>query len=484
MIIYFALIPITAAILCVLFEKISEKISVVLAVVSTLVCLCLSIYSFNLIKYEKLIEYHMGGWITPLGINLVMDSLSVLMLITINVIGFVVTLYSIDYIKKYTSTCKYYSLLLFLLGSLNGIVLAGDIFNMYVFIELASLASYVLVAFGVQRADLEASIRYQIFGTVGSLFILLAIGFIYGVTSTLDLLDIKMVISQNGINPALKFSVPLLLFGFSLKAGLVPFHAWLPDAHPTAPAPISAILSGLVIKTLGLYGICRIFFMVFGISAGISQVLLYGGLISIFFGAFVALKQNDMKRMLAYSSVSQIGYIMLGLGLGSPIAIAGALLHILNHATFKSLYFLCAGSVEYATGTRSLKDLRGISEKMPVTSVSSLFASFSLAGVPPFGGFWSKLLIIVGAIQAGNTVVAILAAVAGVITLAYFLKIQREAFFSKITNVFSEKTKEVPIFMCISMVILSLMCLGMGVGFTYVLNNVVTPATNVLMGKI
>ena len=481
MIILFALIPIIGALSVILTEKIGERCDRLcgfLAVISTGIPLYLCSLIPSQLSNSKLIIYHMGGWMTPLGIDLVLDGFGLLMLIVINLVGFVTSIYSVEYLRdRYTSQGKFFALFLFLVAALNGLVLSGDIFNMYVFLEMACLASYSLVAFGCERQDFEASIRYQILGTVGSFFILLGIGFIYSATGTLDLADMSTVVAKTGTNKAIMFSVPLFMFGFSMKAALVPFHAWLPDAHPSAPAPISAMLSGVVIKVCSIYGIVRIFFGVIGMTPALYHVLLYAGLISIFFGALSAIEQTDFKRMLAFSSISQVGYIMLGLGLGTPLGFAGALFHILNHATFKSLYFLVAGSVEHATGTRDMTKLGGISEKMPVTTLSSLFASCSLSGIPPFGGFWSKLLIIFACIQAGHLAIGIMAALGSVLTLAYFLKIQRLVFFRKLPE-YLAGIKEVPFLMCVAMVLMALVCLGLGLGSSYVLTNLIYPAAN------
>ena len=482
MIILFTLIPIIGALLVILTEKISERLCGFLAVVSTGITLYLCSIVPSLLSNNKLIIYHMGGWMTPLGIDLVLDGFGLLMLIVINLVGFVTSIYSVEYLRgRYTSPGKFFALFLFLVAALNGLVLSGDIFNMYVFLEMACLASYSLVAFGCERQDFEASIRYQILGTVGSFFILLGIGFLYSATGTLDLADMSVILREaknlGGLNKAIMFSVPLFMFGFSMKAALVPFHAWLPDAHPSAPAPISAMLSGVVIKVCSIYGIVRIFFGVIGMTPALYHVLLYAGLISIFFGALSAIEQTDFKRMLAFSSISQVGYVMLGFGLGTPLGFAGALFHILNHAAFKSLYFLVAGSVEHSTGTRNMTKLGGISEKMPVTTLASLFASCSLSGIPPFGGFWSKLLIIFACIQSGNVTVGIMAALGSVLTLAYFLKIQRLVFFRKLPE-YLAGIKEVPFLMCAAMVIMALVCLGLGLGFSYVLSNLVYPAAD------
>jgi len=251
--------------------------------------------------------------------------------------------------------------------------------------------------------------------------------------------------------------------GFGLKAALVPFHWWLPDAHPSAPAPISAMLSGVLIKVLGIYALVRVLFNVLGLGEIklILQILMVLGIISMVVGALLALGQKDFKRLLAYSSISQIGYIIFAFGLGTPLGFLGALFHLFNHSTFKSLLFLNSGAVVYATGNRDLEKMGGLSQKMPVTSTTSLIASMSISGIPPFSGFWSKLIIIIAALQARQFVLAFIAILVSIITLAYYLKVQKLAFFGKLRKKW-EGVKEVPFPMKLSMVILSIICLAGG----------------------
>lgn len=495
LILLFPLLPIISALCLIIIERFDEDAGDLIASSTTFVLVVLSHIIIFTLKGGPIV-YHMGGWMPPLGVDLVMDGFSNLMLIVINLIGFLSMLYSIEYMKKFTSKAKYYILHLFLIAGLNGIVLSGDIFNFYVFLEMVAFSSYALVAFGVEQPDLEATIRYQVLGTVGSFFILLGIGILYSATGTLDLADMSKVISQDGTNRAIVLSVPLLLFGFALKAALVPFHAWLPDAYPTAPTPVAMMLAGTVSKVCSIYGIVRIFFGVTGVSHSLYMVLLYAGLISIFFGAFSALWQTDFKRILAYSSISQIGYIMVGIGTGTPLGYAGALFHILNHATFKSLYFMVAGAIEYSTGKRDITQLGGLAGKMPFTFLSSLAASFSLGGIPPFGGFFSKFLIILALIKAGYLSIGILVAGSAVLTLSYFLKIQRNVFLrrnggtaaeftpldTKLSNGASMESagiKEVPLTMKISMAVLAIVCLMLGLFFPWVIKVVIEPAVGV-----
>jgi multicomponent Na+:H+ antiporter subunit D len=220
----------------------------------------------------------------------------------------------------------------------------------------------------------------------------------------------------------------IFLAGFGLKAAIIPFHAWLPDAHSSAPAPISAMLSGVLIKSLGIYVIIRFFYNIMGAPQIFLTIFLILGSISIIMASYLALGQWDLKRLLAYSSISQIGFILLGIGIGSRLAILGAVFHILNHAIFKSLLFYNSGAVEMALGTRDLRKMGNLSEALPVTSSTSMIASLSISGLPPFNGFFSKLIIIIAAVQANYIVYAIIAVIGSLLTLAYFMKVQRYGF--------------------------------------------------------
>jgi multicomponent Na+:H+ antiporter subunit D len=340
---------------------------------------------------------------------------------------------------------------------MNGVIITGDLFNLFVFLEVASIASYALVAFGTGKHELEAAFKYAVMGSIGSLLILLGIGFLYSYTSTLNMADMAGKLHMLGDSRITLTAMVLFLMGFGLKAAMIPFHAWLPDAHPSAPAPISAMLSGVLIKALGVYAICRLLFNVFGMSPQVSSVIMLLAAVSMAVGALLALKQWDMKRLLAYSSISQVGFILLGVGIGTPLALLGALFHLFNHAVFKSLLFLDSGAVEYATGTRDLRKMGGLSNRLPITGGTTLVASMSVAGIPPFAGFWSKLIIILAAVQAGYWFYAVWAVLISIITLAYVMKITRYGFLGKIKKQL-EVIVEVPSFMRIALVALAVIC--------------------------
>ena len=442
------------------------------------------LYSLRPLSNLGSLKYEMGGWAPPIGINLVLDGLSYLLIFIVTCISFLVVIYSLSYMRKYTSLHNFYSLLMLMIAGMNGVILSGDMFNLYVFLEIASISSYALVGFGVENEELEASFKYLVLGSVASSFILFGIALLYGRTGTLNMADMARQIQASGGMGKLEMLVAgMFLMGFGLKAAMVPFHAWLPDAHPSAPAPISAMLSGLLIKVLGIYAIVRIFFNVFGMSAEATPVFfnifIALGLISMIVGALLAIGQWDFKRLLAYSSISQMGYVMLGFGIGNPLAIAGALFHLLNHAVFKSLLFLCSGSFEHRTKTRQLRELGGLSGKMPLTSFSTVFGSLSISGIPPFGGFWSKLFIIMGAIAAGKYMIAAVTVLVSFMTVIYYVKVQKHALFGELPAKL-QKIKEAPVLMCSVLVVLALCCLGLGIFADDILHSLIEPAGKVV----
>lgn len=485
---YFVAIPLGTAFLMPIVAYIWKKIPDWLANLACGATMVLSLYSIRFMKETTV--FYAGGWEPvngiPIGIGMVMDGLTILMLLIINIVGFLSILYSVSYMTHYTDKGKYYTLFLLMISGLNGVVLAGDLFNFFVFLEITAISSYSLVAFGIEAEELEASFKYQVLGGTASALILLGIAIFYYYSGTLNLADASRIIAERGSSPPLLFIGVLFLTGFGLKAALMPFHAWLPDAHPSAPAPISAMLSGVVIKVLGVYGLVRIFFNVIGVNTlpHFLTLLTIIGTLSMVVGSFLALGQKDLKRLLAYSSISQIGYVIFALGLGTPLGILGGLFHLLNHSAFKSLLFLNSGAVVFSTENRNMQKLGGLSQRMGITGTTSLIGSLSISGIPPLGGFWSKLIIIFAAIQSHRFILATVAILVSIITLAYYLKVQRLVFFGQLREQY-QKIKEVPILMCISMIILALFSLGLGILLIpHFRSSILEPAVNVVSSGI
>ncbi|HDR90273.1 MAG TPA: NADH/ubiquinone/plastoquinone (complex I) [Bacteroidetes bacterium] len=493
----FVILPLAAAFLIPIVGKFVSGFQMTL---SNLVFLFLAAAGvwFLFDSNTEAVSYTVGGWEPvngiPIAIYLVADGLSLIMLAIINTMAFLSGFYAISYLKQYTAPDNFYALLCLMVAGMNGVVLTGDLFNLYVFLEIAVIASYALVAFGTGKEELEASFKYQVLGGIASLLILFGVAMVYWKTRTLNIADAATLLKHSHDRTFHLFVQLLFITGFGLKGALIPFHAWLPDAHSSAPSPISAMLSGVLIKAIGIYCMIRIFFNMFILTEEFAVILTTLGALSMVLGALIAMVQNDMKRMFAYSSISQVGYIITGIGMGmiilarkgdqgiAALAIGGGLFHMINHAVFKGLLFLNAGAVEYENRTRNLDELGDLSTVMPVTYGTSLTASLSVSGIPPFNGFFSKLIIIIAAIQGHFYLLAALAVVVSIITLGYFLKFQKQAFFN-VSRFFNKlKIKEVPFTMCFSMIVLAILCLVLSLlVFPGPRDLILTPAVEAVM---
>ena len=423
---YYIIIPLLSAFLITLIAGKKDYWAIILSFIAVSALLILSVFSFITMKDET-VTYAMSNWPAPIGIILVQDALTSFTLVMVSIISLTSIIYSVQYIRHLSMDWKYYAIFMLLVTGMNGVIVTGDIFNMFVFLEISLFSAFALVAYGGRAEEFEAAFKYTVMGSVSSVMILMGVAILYSATSNLNMAKIAEVLPA--VDDKVKFWVGgLFIAGFGLKAAIIPFHTWLPDAHSSAPAPISSMLSGVLIKALGIYAIIRIFFNVFDAPQIFLNIFLVLGTISIIIGVILAVGQWDMKRLLAYHSISQIGYILLGIGIATPLGILGAVFHLFNHALFKSLLFYNAGSVEMALGTRDLRKMGNLMKILPITSQTSLIASLSISGIPPFNGFFSKLVIIIAALQAGLPWYAVFAVIGSLLTLASFMKVQRYGF--------------------------------------------------------
>ena len=404
--------------------------------------------------------YKLGGWPPPLGINLVVDGLSLMMTVMIAGVGSLVAVYSITHMRHRAGLSRYYTLLLLIITGMMGVVLTGDIFNFYVFLEMTCISAYALVAFERKWESIEASIKYLIIGSLGTTFLLLGIALTYGAVGSLNIADIAgKFTSMSGAVPIVTVLIPVLFVaGFCVKAAIVPFHAWLADAHPAAPSPISALLSGVVVA-IGMYGILRVVYVMFGALA-IGPMLAALGLVSMLVGVLMAFGQRDFKRMLAYHTISQQGHVLLGVGLGTAIGIQGALFHVLNISIIQALNFMCAGAVLHCAKSRNFDELGGLGRVMPVTAGLFLIGTFSIAGTPLFNGYSSKSAIY--AAGAGLPIHVTIAVIVDVLTMVFFLRAFRMVFLGTRPK-HLRGVKEAPRLALLPMGVLAALCIVLGV---------------------
>ncbi|MHA1124514.1 MAG: complex I subunit 5 family protein [Candidatus Heimdallarchaeota archaeon] len=363
------------------------------------------------------------------------------------VLGSVVTIYSIRYMDHDDRIDRYYFLLLALIAGMIGVVMSGDLLTLFIFWELMSIASYVLVSFRKDQPEpIEAGIKYLFMSAFGSVVLLFGMSLLYRAARTLNIAAIGQAITANvaaeGFSPVYFVIIICLILGFGVKAAIVPLHTWLPDAHPAAPSGISAMLSGVVIMT-GMYGMINTLTTFFAPSTNtIGFVLLWVSVVTMAVGNLMALRQNDLKRLLAFSTVLNVGFILFGLsmamtGLTSDavtIGVQGGWFHVFTHAIGKGLAFLCAGAILYRFNDRGLDKLEGIGRKMPWTTTALTLALLSLAGVPPLPGFWSKLPMVVAAMTSGNVQYYIgvaLFLLSSVISVVYYLIVLQRLWFKE-----------------------------------------------------
>ncbi|MDP2891521.1 MAG: proton-conducting transporter membrane subunit [Bacillota bacterium] len=366
----------------------------------------------------------------PFGASLQIDLFTAVVLATTGLIAAMSLI--LDKNAENPRSLYFGSLVLVTMMGMNGVVMVRDIFSLYVFLEITAVASFVLISINKERDPLEGAFKYFVMSAVATVLILAAIAILLLTVGSVGFKAVADNLSAGGVSPQVIVALILFIAGLSIKAGLIPFHAWLPDAYSSAPPAVSMLLAGIITKVTGVYTIMRLITDVFSISSIMKTAFMVLGAVSIVIGALAAMRQDDFKRMLAYSSISQVGYIILSAGLGTPLGFAAALLHFFNHATFKSLLFVNAAAVESRSGTRQMSRLGGLASKMPITGGTSVVGFLSTAGVPPLSGFWSKLLIVIALWQAGAYFYAVVAVLASILTLAYFLIMQRRVFFGKL----------------------------------------------------
>ncbi len=441
----------------------------------------------------KVISYWMGNWEPvngyAIGIGYEIDQLNLFFALLVVSTFLFSGIYSLKYMERDHHLGHYYTLYLMISGTVLGLVLTGDIFNMFVMIEIMTFACVALAAFrSQQKGALEASFKYLVIGSMGSSFTLFGITLLYAQCHTLNMAQLSSILSTTH-TPTTTLALGMLVAGFGVKAYLVPFHTPAADSYTVAPASVSMMFSGMVNKA-GVYGMIRLLYIIFHSmdSTAVQTLLTVIGAVTMFVGVTMALSQHDFKRLLAFHSISQIGYVITAAGLGTALGLTGGLFHAMNHTLFKGLLFLCAGAVFYATGSTNLDELGGLSKRMPKTTICFLVGAFSIAGLPPFNGFASKWMIYQATYEKavttghiGYALVTVVALVVSVMTLASFIKVTQAVFFGQ-TPLTCRKAKEVPFAMRLPMWIMSVLCLLTGVCYEQVNKYLLTPAVKAAFG--
>jgi multicomponent Na+:H+ antiporter subunit D len=384
---------------------------------------------------EGTIHYWMGGWEPPWGIEYRVDHLNAIMLVLVSGLSLLAAVYSKKLVERELpgKTALFWSLFILLITGLLGICITGDLFNLFVMLEVASLTGYALIAIGEKRA-VYASFRYVVIGTMGASFYLLGVGYLYIATGSLNMANLSQLLPELYQSKTILAAFAFILVGLSIKMALFPLHGWLPDAYTYAPSAVSAAVAPLMTKVMA-YVIIRIMFTVFKPDFPVSVIrvtdlMVWLGTLAILFGAVMALSQNDFKRMLCYVIVAEIGYIIGGIGVANTTALKGAIFHIVNDAMMMACLFMVAGLVMYRTNGHRIADFKGLFKKMPFTAAIFTVGALSVIGVPPTCGFFSKWYLLLGGIEANQWGFVAALLVSTLISVALFFRIFDKGLFT------------------------------------------------------
>jgi proton-translocating NADH-quinone oxidoreductase chain N len=455
-------VPVIGSFILPLIGRFSKQLRNILALVFVLVSVILSF-----ILLPKIIS---GQTITinyPLipGISFILhaDMLAMFMAIAASIIGAIIVFYSFGYISHYENQNEYYMMVVLFLGSMMGLVFSGNLIFLFMFWEITTIACWRLIGFFRGKIQVLRADKAFLITVFGALIMLVGFVILYTETGSFDLSVIKNTL--NG-SPVSNIVVVLILFGILSKSATLPFHTWLPDAG-VAPSPVTALLHAAVLVKIGVYVFARLFIVTFKLGPVWHTAIPMIAALSMLISAGAAYVETDLKRILAYSTISQISFIFLGLATSNEIGIAGGLLYILMHGLAKGGLFLCAGIIEQNTGTKDITKLGGLIKTMPVTAISFLFCAFSVMGIPPFGGFFSKYMVIAGAINDGHIAIAITFFIGAILTLLYLLRVFMIVFLgdSKIGPV-----KEKSATMVSSVALLAVLSLAGGIFIKYPAN--------------
>ncbi len=395
----------------------------------------------------NVISYELGGWAPPWGIEYRIDAANALVALIVAGIAAVTLPYALKSVEKEIPQQQhslFYAAFMLCFTGLLGITLTGDIFNLFVFLEISSLSSYALISLGKQRQALTAAYQYLIMGTIGATFFIIGVGLLYAMTGTLNMVDLAQRLPELYEHRTIQTAFAFIMVGFALKLALFPLHLWLPNAYTYAPTVVTVFLAATATK-VAVYVMLRVVFSVFGFTfiedTPTDELFIILCIAGILMMSFYAIYQHDAKRLLAYSSVAQIGYMMIGIGLGSALGITATLVHLFNHALMKGALFMAIGAIVYQIGSSRIEDFSGLGKKMPWTFAAIVVGGLSLIGVPGTAGFISKWYLILAAIEQQHWLIVVVILLGSLLAVIYVWKLVEALYFKPATE--SSKTVSV-----------------------------------------
>ncbi len=422
------LIPFGSAVASVLMRH-NLRVQRVVAVAGTAALLASSIALLQAVLRQGIVSTQAGRWPAPYGITLVADILSAVMVLLTGLMGFAAAVYSLASIDESRERFGYYPLLHMLLGGVSGAFITGDLFNLYVWFEVMLIASFVLLALGGERAQMEGAIKYVTLNLLASALFLAGVGILYSMVGTLNMADLSVKLKGTGHDGLVTCVAMLFLTAFGVKAAVFPVFSWLPASYHTPPVAVSAIFAGLLTK-VGVYALIRVFTLIFTQDVAYTHaIILWTAALTMVTGVLGAIAQDEFRRILSFHIISQIGYMIMGLGLYTPLALAGSIFYITHHIVVKTNLFLVSGVALRLRGSCDLKRMGGLYSSAPLLAGLFLVPAMSLAGMPPLSGFFAKLLLVQAGLQAGQWALVAVALAVGMVTLMSMTKIWAEAFW-------------------------------------------------------
>jgi len=433
------------------------------------------------------VSYELGGWAPPWGIEYRVDSVNALVALIVSGIAAISLPYALTSVAKEIpekQTSLFYAAFLLCLTGLLGITQTGDIFNLFVFLEISSLSSYALISLGRQRQALTASYQYLIMGTIGATFFLIGVGLLYAMTGTLNMQDLSQRLPEIFEHRTIHTAFAFIMVGFALKLAMFPLHLWLPNAYTYAPSIVTIFLAATATK-VAVYVMIRVIFGVFNMhlieSTPTDELFLLLGMAGVIAASVSAIYQTNAKRLFAYSSVAQIGYMVLGIGFGSALGLTASFVHLFNHAIMKAALFMALGAILYRTGSNQVTDMRGLARKMPWTFAAFVIGGLSLIGVPGTAGFISKWYLVLAALEQQSWIVVAVILTGSLLAVAYVWKLVEIMYFNTGSKTSSEDIKEAPLSLLLPLWLLVIANIYFGFD-TSLTVGIAEPAANMLLG--
>ena len=481
-------IPLLGALLILLAGRVNRAFSYPLTLGTICFQFVVSLLLLSAVMTGGTIHYYLGGWPPPMGIELVLDAFSTFILVLILALALLTAVWAregaaLDIPPE--KTVAFFVVFQLLVTGLSGMTITGDLFNLYVFLEISSIAAYTLVATGRGARSLIAGFNYLVLGSIAAGFIVLGIGYLYVATGTLNMGELAVMLPASYGLATVHAAFLFLMIGFSIKVAFFPLHLWLPDAYTESPAVVTILIATATAKVT-VYAMIRVIFSVFTLeyiteSFPVTEVILIIAAIAIIAGAVLAIAQDDLKRMLAYSSISQMGYIMFAIGVANKLALEGGLLHIMAHAVMKGCLFMVAGMIIYRTGITAINQLSGLSRTMPITCAAFALAGASMIGIPPTIGFMSKYYLVLGAVEAGQYLAAAVLLIGSLLAAVYIWRVIELMYFGDTHGSDLHTGREAPFSMLVPLLILGASCILLGI-FVEIPLGIISPAVTLLLG--